>query len=160
MTSADPFLLRRYVLRVSEDLSDLTISPITEEGSPRLGPIRRCSIDDTPAPVLSSALGESLSAPSRLVAAAQTHAALLVGFPELESSEHELYRWPREEPDRPEIRGGGREAPPPSDQRHTTVVQPETGQVSQRGWEGVWCYASEIVLLCFVISIFFWPTML
>ena len=121
------------MLRVSEDLSELVVSPVAEGGGTRLGAVRRCSTEDTPGTVLSAALGETLSAPSRLLAAGQTHAAVLVGFPELEASEHELYRWPREEAERPASAWTGREAPPPADHRHTTVVQPATGQVSGDG---------------------------
>ncbi|XP_043215151.1 von Willebrand factor A domain-containing protein 8-like isoform X2 [Amphibalanus amphitrite] len=119
---------RRFVLRPSEDLSEMVLSPVTEGGGERLGSVRRCSVEDTPSTVLSAALGETLSAPSRLLTAGHAHAAVLVGFPELEASEHELYRWPRQEAEQPPVIGG-REAPPPSDHRHTTVVQPETGQV-------------------------------
>ncbi|XP_042236264.1 von Willebrand factor A domain-containing protein 8-like isoform X2 [Homarus americanus] len=72
--------------------------------------------------VLSSALGQQISAPSRLMVPPDALAAVAVGFPELDASENEIYVWERENLSL-------KTSPTTSDPTSFTVLLKDAGQV-------------------------------
>ena len=62
-----------------------------------IGYITYCDSEDLPYDILSDALEQKLSAPNRVICTDATHAAIAVGFPELDRTTNELYVWPRDQ---------------------------------------------------------------
>ncbi|XP_049790817.1 von Willebrand factor A domain-containing protein 8 [Schistocerca nitens] len=83
---------RRYVLTSSSpsDPCPSLLSEIQETGSANVY-TAACGYKTVPSNILSQALGQSLSVPSRLLAQSGSAVTLAVGFPDL--SQQELYTW-------------------------------------------------------------------
>ncbi|XP_046400469.1 von Willebrand factor A domain-containing protein 8 [Ischnura elegans] len=60
-----------------------------------MGPINQCESQPMDKFVLSSALGNQIDSPNRLLSTDNTYAAIVVGFPELKHSENDVYLWPK-----------------------------------------------------------------
>lgn len=80
------------------DGSEVVLHPVTQtpktDGQPiNVSTVAPHNMTDF---VLSSALSQKISAPSRLIAPQDALAAVAVGFPELDASENEIYVWNRQ----------------------------------------------------------------
>ena len=114
----------QFLLRKDEEKIPNVIYPITEnlDLSQATKDILQISgnIDDS---ILSKALQQNISAPSRILATNKNLAQIIVGFPELDSSENEIWAWER-------TKGLPPTLPYPSAApSSTTVIIPEAGQV-------------------------------
>lgn len=72
------------------------ISQVSKENSCDLTAILRVTKSNLTDFILSGALGQQISAPSRMIAPGDSLAAVAVGFPELDASQNEVYVWERE----------------------------------------------------------------
>jgi hypothetical protein len=91
------FPCSKYLLEKAkpDDQVPSTIRLIGDNLSTLLGPISSsANLDLTPF-VLEKALGQSITAPNRLMSTRDSYAALAMGFPDLSGSDNDVYVWPR-----------------------------------------------------------------
>ena len=90
----------KWLLRGEDQTScPNVLHPITQkatENNSDLTNILRVTQDNMSDFVLSTALNQQISSPSRILAPDESLAAVTVGFPELDASENEVYVWERE----------------------------------------------------------------
>ncbi|KAF4526552.1 hypothetical protein B566_EDAN009123 [Ephemera danica] len=134
LVSKDKWLIEdtrrnKYVLQMGAagDACPSVLLKIDEHGQ-GLAPIHAAATQDLGKFVLNKALGEQLNSPNRLFSTRDAHAALVVGFPELDHSDNEVYQWNRIED----------YSSPPSAARRTagnhqknTIILPNCGQIVQ-----------------------------
>ncbi|XP_071450278.1 von Willebrand factor A domain-containing protein 8 [Hetaerina americana] len=89
-----------------------------------LGQIKRCESQPMDKFVLSSAIGNQIDAPNRLLSTEKTYATVAVGFPELKHSENDIYLWPRSSV---ETNGHQQVNSPPTNS--TSVLLKDCGQI-------------------------------
>ncbi|GFG34443.1 hypothetical protein Cfor_05032 [Coptotermes formosanus] len=91
---------RKYVLSKAAltDPCPSLLQPIEDTCSTSsVGYISTCDSENLPFDMLSDALGQTISAPNRILCTNSTYAAVAVGFPELDRAASELYVWPRQD---------------------------------------------------------------
>jgi hypothetical protein len=118
----------KYVLEKQneDDACPSLLLKISEIGN-ELGPVTLAATQDLNKFVLGKVLNQQVSSPNRLLATRDSHASLILGFPELDHSENEVYVWPRG----PEPR-----VPPsaprrtPGNYQHEAVILHASGQVT------------------------------
>ncbi|XP_076068942.1 von Willebrand factor A domain-containing protein c12.2 isoform X2 [Oratosquilla oratoria] len=116
---------KKWLVRgLEDDPIPSVLHPVTETPEDKYQPVRDITRVSRKLPdfVLSSALRQRISAPSRLVTSIDSLAHIVVGFPDLDSSGNEVYTWPRDGPS-PD------NASKTVDVSTTTVLLPEVGQV-------------------------------
>ncbi|KAJ8898507.1 hypothetical protein PR048_003867 [Dryococelus australis] len=89
---------QKHVLakRQPEDPCPTVLQDI-QETSDLPGPISSCALGQLEGDLLSRALGQSVSAPHRVLSTENSFATIVLGFPELDHSSNEVYVWPRRE---------------------------------------------------------------
>jgi len=92
-----------------------------------LGPINSSANEELSPFVLNKALGQSITAPNRLMSSRDSYAALAVGFPDLSGSDNDVYVWPRTQssytPPNAARRTSGNE-------QESSIFLPKSGQVN------------------------------
>ncbi|KAK7080894.1 von Willebrand factor A domain-containing protein 8 [Halocaridina rubra] len=88
----------KWLLRGEDDSCPQVLHPVNQKGNEdniSLTNILRSTHTNLSDFILSNALGQQISAPSRLLVPDEALAAIAVGFPELDASENEVYVWER-----------------------------------------------------------------